>query len=52
MMIYRNYVIFEDAISHTFRIMQCRDERAGGFESVDEAKSFIDELIEVESEAD
>ncbi len=48
-MIYRNYVIFEDAISDKFRIMQCSDNIAQDFETPEEAKDFIDELIGVEN---
>ncbi len=46
--IYRNYRIFKDTVSQTYRIMLCQDNIAQDFKTSDEAKLFIDELIEVE----
>jgi len=45
--IYKGYRIFKDTVSNSYRIMMCEDNIAQDFDTVDLAKEFIDELIEV-----
>jgi len=49
-MIYRDYFIFKDTVSSTYRIMLCEDNIAQDFESVEDAKEFIDSLREVDGD--